>query len=623
MMIPHFDRQPEFPNRVELVQVPGQPNVFDIIRRDNPTVDGTFINKAVLDDMLAAKNTTAGTATAYTLAQDGFVLKDGAPVFARLHVAMGQSPTLDVEDSGAIPIYALDGRRASGLTANTWVHLVCREQGTDKRYILQSILDTSGDYGVCSTAEATAAKTVTLNNPSWTQQAGAVIHVTHTYGVPANATLNANAKGAVQIWLGGARIVAGMIPANTRVTYLHDGTYWRVMAIDRAVTRPPAVGDVVWERAGVTVPNALPMTGGTFVGSAYPDLAKTGRFPVTAWGGTQVFNAAATRYTYDYINDLHYCASTNVITVYNNAGSLLRTITVPTTYGNVRGLVAQGDFAAALCSGNPAYIYATNNGYSGSWTAIAMNGYGAAGSNEPNIAICGTSTKYLYIVGRHSTTTTAASVQCINLSTKTFVGESAAQTVFTNNNAQPVFLPTRAESGYVFGYMPITSAAVRIFRCAAGATTLSDVVSSEQGSMTGTASDTSPKCVGSNTRLWGLSSVQARVANPANNPTALITAVGEAVGQNYTYPVADKYVLAGTTALVAYPDTAIGWHNQDASVLGLLKNAFGCFDADSSFVYRNGNITYKANYKTMTFSLFDIAREAGVSGLMVPWVIAA
>lgn len=42
------DRTPRYPGRVKLVPVSGQPNVYDMIRADSPTQDGTPINKATL-----------------------------------------------------------------------------------------------------------------------------------------------------------------------------------------------------------------------------------------------------------------------------------------------------------------------------------------------------------------------------------------------------------------------------------------------------------------------------------------------------------------------------------------------------------------------------------------------
>ena len=71
------DRVPNHPGRIELIPVDGQPNIFDMARADDPLVDGTPINKALLQsfthsrltgryyDMTASKTTlsSAGGAT--------------------------------------------------------------------------------------------------------------------------------------------------------------------------------------------------------------------------------------------------------------------------------------------------------------------------------------------------------------------------------------------------------------------------------------------------------------------------------------------------------------------------------------------------------------------------------
>ena len=48
------DRISQFPGRVKLTPVAGEPNTFDLVRADQPTQDGTPINKASL-----LKDTTA------------------------------------------------------------------------------------------------------------------------------------------------------------------------------------------------------------------------------------------------------------------------------------------------------------------------------------------------------------------------------------------------------------------------------------------------------------------------------------------------------------------------------------------------------------------------------------
>lgn len=83
---------------------------------------GTPVNAAALNEMLAASGVTVGAASAYTLAQEGFALFDGAPVRFRLHVASGANPTLNVNGTGAKAIKTMLGdAMPSAIPAGMWV----------------------------------------------------------------------------------------------------------------------------------------------------------------------------------------------------------------------------------------------------------------------------------------------------------------------------------------------------------------------------------------------------------------------------------------------------------------------------------------------------------------------
>jgi len=87
--------------------------------------EGTPINKPLLDEFLAAAGVTAGTATAYTLAQKGYSLFDGAEVRFRLHTASGSGATLNVNGTGAKPLRdAMGESMASGMPAGTWLKAI-------------------------------------------------------------------------------------------------------------------------------------------------------------------------------------------------------------------------------------------------------------------------------------------------------------------------------------------------------------------------------------------------------------------------------------------------------------------------------------------------------------------
>jgi len=124
------DRESLYPGRVQLTPVPGQPNLFDLIRADQPTEPGTMINTANLfrdstaialglpttavpDDGFAALTPRFGTCTtaAGTVAKmatvAGFKLFTGATVSIRFtNDNTATTPTLNVNGTGAAPMYS-------------------------------------------------------------------------------------------------------------------------------------------------------------------------------------------------------------------------------------------------------------------------------------------------------------------------------------------------------------------------------------------------------------------------------------------------------------------------------------------------------------------------------------
>ena len=87
--------------------------------------------------------------------------------------------------------------------------------------------------GTCGTAAATAAKVVTLSN--YVLTTGGYVSVRFTYNVPASATLNINSKGAKAIRYKNAAIAANVIQAGDTATFVYDGSYYHLVAIDTAI----------------------------------------------------------------------------------------------------------------------------------------------------------------------------------------------------------------------------------------------------------------------------------------------------------------------------------------------------------------------------------------------------
>ena len=80
-------------------------------------------------------------------------------------------------------------------------------------------------YGSCSTAAATAAKTVTVSN--FSLETGARIAVKFTVtNTAASPTLNVNSTGAKAIYYKGAAITASYLTANKTYEFIYNGTQW-------------------------------------------------------------------------------------------------------------------------------------------------------------------------------------------------------------------------------------------------------------------------------------------------------------------------------------------------------------------------------------------------------------
>lgn len=89
-------------------------------------------------------------------------------------------------------------------------------------------------YGTCSTAEATAAKVVTLSN--YVLTTGGIVAVKFTYGLCASATLNINSKGAKSVFINGAAVTsttAKMVKAGDIAYFMYDGTQYQFLGTDR------------------------------------------------------------------------------------------------------------------------------------------------------------------------------------------------------------------------------------------------------------------------------------------------------------------------------------------------------------------------------------------------------
>jgi hypothetical protein len=89
-------------------------------------------------------------------------------------------------------------------------------------------------FAVQTNTASAAAVTANFASGTYALTENGVVGVCFTQDVPANATLNINDKGAKPIFYQGAAITAGIIKAGDTATFIHDGTNYNLIAIDRA-----------------------------------------------------------------------------------------------------------------------------------------------------------------------------------------------------------------------------------------------------------------------------------------------------------------------------------------------------------------------------------------------------
>lgn len=108
------------------------------------------------------------------------------------------------------------------------LQLTAQQFSVDLTSTNTTITQMQATYGTCTTAAATAAKTVTCSN--FTLRNGAVVTVKFTKkNTAANPTLNVNSTGAKPIFLNGSALPESAYwGAGETVSFIYDGTNWAV-----------------------------------------------------------------------------------------------------------------------------------------------------------------------------------------------------------------------------------------------------------------------------------------------------------------------------------------------------------------------------------------------------------
>ena len=211
------------------------------------TIDGiSFDGTANIDHYGECPTPAATVAKVVTLSEtSGFTLGPGASLYIKFQYSnTATSPTLNVNGTGAKSIYRY-GSTAPGTTAATsWqagsvAHLVYDGAAwqmvgwlnDNSTYTNASL---GQGYGTCATAEATAAKAVTLSG--YALMTGGIVAVKFTYGLCASATMNINSKGAKSIFIHGAAVTsttAKLVKAGDIAYFIYDGTQYQFLGTDR------------------------------------------------------------------------------------------------------------------------------------------------------------------------------------------------------------------------------------------------------------------------------------------------------------------------------------------------------------------------------------------------------
>ena len=187
-------------------------------------------------------STEAATAEKTVVVEDtNWELEVGSMVAVKFSVSNSASNvTINVNGTGAYPIWASAAEYTStstnytGYANRTYTYIF---NGTHWVWMSNGVYPSSTTnaslghgYGVCSTAEATLAKSCTIS--SYTLSVGGSVSVKFTNAVPANSTLNIRTRGAKKIFYKGAAISDGVIKAGDTATFVYDGTQYQLISID-------------------------------------------------------------------------------------------------------------------------------------------------------------------------------------------------------------------------------------------------------------------------------------------------------------------------------------------------------------------------------------------------------
>lgn len=134
-------------------------------------------------------------------------------------------------------------------------------------------------YAECSTAAATAAKTVDVTGFNLVSGARVAIKFTVT-NTAANATLNVNSTGAKSIMYRGSAITAGYLAANRVYEFVYDGTDYELVGDINTDTNTTYSAGTGLTLSGTQFKHSNSVTAGTAKGDDNKTLAFGGTFKI-------------------------------------------------------------------------------------------------------------------------------------------------------------------------------------------------------------------------------------------------------------------------------------------------------------------------------------------------------
>lgn len=117
-------------------------------------------------------------------------------------------------------------------------------------------------FGTCDTASATSAKVVTLSG--YRAVANGYVSVYFENSVLLAATMNINSQGAKPIYYRGAAISSYVIKAGDIATFIFDGTYYHLIAIDRDIANVTILSETLAAGSTSVTFTGTPVSGDYF-----------------------------------------------------------------------------------------------------------------------------------------------------------------------------------------------------------------------------------------------------------------------------------------------------------------------------------------------------------------------